>query len=96
MNSKTQYEKIEWLFGGVILKPSNTCNIWVQCRECEKKDEDEITMECKPGDKLNGYFIFQCQEARDEMNDNLVYYCRIIRLFANLLDEKKRSSSYCN
>ena len=94
MNSETQYNKIELSCDDLYFTPSNVCNIWVRCKECKEKNPDDITMKCEPKDLRYDYFIFQCDEARKKKNDNLKHYDEIIHAFAELLDEKKESSSY--
>ena len=94
MNTETQYNEIKFSCGKVNLKSVNTHSIFAKCDNCEKKDEDKITLELRRNDKMYGYFVFQCEEAREEINSNLLDYKDFIRAFAELLNERKKSLSY--
>ena len=94
MASKTQCDEIKFSCGKIHLKSVNTHSIFAKCDNCERKDEDEITLELKGDDKMHGYFVFQCEEAREEINSNFIDYNEAIHAFAELLNKRKKSLSY--
>ena len=76
MNSKTQYDRYGVLSVSTKLyfESVNPNRIQIKCVECMKKDDDQVAAVLKKGGEWCEYFVYQCEETKNEINSNPLDY----------------------
>ena len=86
-----EYNRIGLIYGKLLFEFINSNCIWVKCVECMEKKDDQVAVMLKKDDEWCEYLIFQCEEAKNEINSNPLDYKDAIDTLVESINEENES-----